>query len=68
MTDTVIDRATEDARQANGDLSIRDDNEDSELDLASNLSSSTELEADIKHEEEEIVRRSKRSNKTQSNY
>ena len=36
----------------------------SELDLASNLSSSTELEADIKHEEEKPIRRSKRLTKT----
>ena len=33
--------------------------ENSELDLACNLSSSTELEADIRHEEEKIVRLSK---------
>ena len=38
--------------------------ENSELDLVSNLSSSTELEADIKHEEEKTVRRSKRLTKT----
>ena len=38
--------------------------ENSELDLASNLSSSTELEADIKHEEEKTIRRSKRLTKT----
>ena len=38
--------------------------ENSELYLASNLSSSTELEADIKHEEEKTVRRSKRLTKT----
>ena len=67
MTDTEIDRAIEDARQANDELFIKDNNgkvfknltsflkmgeennfENSELDLASNLSSSTELEADIK--------------------
>ena len=71
MTDTEIDRAIEDARQANDEIFIRDDNgkvfknltsfietgeennfENYELDLASNLSSRTELEADIKHEEE----------------
>ena len=38
--------------------------ENSELDLASNLSSSTELEADIKHDEEKTIRRSKRLTKT----
>ena len=38
--------------------------ENSELNLASNLSCSTELEADIQHEEEKIVRRSKRLTKT----
>ena len=83
MTDTEIDRAIEDARQANDELFIRDDNckvfqnltsfpktgeennfENSEIDLASNLSSSTELEADIKHEEEKTIRRSKRLTKT----
>ena len=40
----------------------------SELDLASNLSSSNDLEADIKHEEEKTVRRSKRLTKTKPNY
>ena len=83
MTDTKINRAIEDARQANDELFIRDDNgkvfknltsfpktgeennfENSELDLISNLSSSTELKADIKHEEEKTVRRSKRLTKT----
>ena len=78
-----VDRAFEDARQANEELFIRDDNgkvfknlisfpntgeennfENSELDLVSNLSSSTELEADIKHEEEKTVRRSKRLTRT----
>ena len=38
--------------------------ENSELDLVSNLISSTELEADIEHEEEKTVRRSKRLTKT----
>ena len=38
--------------------------ENSELDLASNLSSSTELEADNEHEEEKIIRRSKRLTET----
>ena len=40
--------------------------ENSELDLVSNLISSTELEADIEHEEEKTVRRSKRLTKTNS--
>ena len=81
MTDTEIDRAIEDSRQANDELFIRDENgkvfknltsfpktveennfENSELDSASNLSSSTELK-DIKHEEEKTVRRSKRLTK-----
>ena len=71
MTDTEIDRAIEDARQAKEELFIRDDNgkvfknltlfpntaeennvENSELGLFSNLSSSTELEADCKQKEE----------------
>ena len=58
MTDTEIDRAIDDVRQANEELFIQDltpfantgeenDFETYELDLASNLSSSTEL-ADIK--------------------
>ena len=83
MTHTEINRAIEDARHANDELFIRDDNgkvfknltsfpktgeennfENSELDLISNLSSSTELEADIKHEEENTIRRSKRLTKT----
>ena len=83
MTDTEIDRAIEDARQANDEIFIKDDNgkvfknltsvpktgeennfENSELDLTSNLSSSSELEADIKHEEEKTVRKSKRLTKT----
>ena len=67
MTYTEIDRTVSDAKQANEELFIRDENgkvfnnqtsllntgeENSfELDLASNLSSSTELEADVKHEE-----------------
>ena len=68
MTDTEIDRDIGDAGQANEELFIRDENgkvfnnhtsllnteEDNsfELDLASNLSSSTELETDVEHEEE----------------
>ena len=83
MTDTEIERAIEDARQANDELCIRDDNgkvfkkstsfpktgeennfENSDLDLTSNLSSSTEIEADNKHEDETTVRRSKRLTKT----
>ena len=83
MTETEIDRAIEDARQANDKLFIRDDNgkvfknltffpktgeennfENSELDLASNLSSSTEIGAGIKHEKDKTVRRSKTLTKT----
>ena len=83
MTDTDIDHAIEDARQANDELFIRDDNgivfknltsfpnageennfENSELDLASNLSSGTELEADLTHEEEKTRCISKRLTKT----
>ena len=74
MTDTEIHRAIEDAREANEELFIRDDNgkvfknltsfpntgeennfENSELDLVSNLNSSTELEADIKHGEKQYA-------------
>ena len=83
MTDTEIHRAIENARQANDELFIRDDNgkvfenltsfpktgeennfENSELDVASNLSSSTKLEADNKHGEEKTIRRSKSLTKT----
>ena len=67
MTDTEINRAINDAKQANEELFIRDKNgkvlnnnntfpntgeENSfDLDFANNLSSSTELETDVKHEE-----------------
>ena len=86
MTDTEVDRAIEDARQANEERFIRADNGrefenltsfsntgeennfgNSELDLVSNLSSGTELQADIKHEEQKPVRRSKKL-KNHSNY
>ena len=78
MTDTEVDRAIEDAKSADQEVFIRDENgkvstddkphpstfednlENSELDLASNLSSSTEIET----EEEEPIRRSKRLTKT----
>ena len=78
MTDTEVDRAIEDAKIADQEVFIRDDNskvftdnetqprpfeeilENSELDLASNLSSSTEIEI----EENEPIRRSKRLTKT----
>ena len=76
MTDTEIDRAIEDANSAEQEIFIRDENgkvltdnntkllaenlENSELELASNLSSSTEIET----EEKEPVRRSKRLTKT----
>ena len=78
MTDTEVDRPIEDAKIAEQEVFIRDDNgkvftdnktqsrpfgvilENSELDLASNLSSSTE----IKTEENERIRRSKRLTKT----
>ena len=81
MTDTEINCAINDTKQANEELLIRDENgkvfnnnetfpntgeENSfDLDFANNLSSSTELETDVKHEEEEKnVRRSKRLTKT----
>ena len=78
MTDTEVGRAIEDAKQADQDLLIRDENgkvltdnktnpytqkenfENSDLELASNLSSSTEIDT----EEKEPVRRSKRLTKT----
>ena len=71
MTDTEVDRAIEDAKSADQEVFIRDDNGkvftdnktqlrpfeeilgNSELDLASNLSSSTEIEI----EENEPIRR-----------
>ena len=76
MTDREINRAIEDAYSAEQEIFIRDENgkvltgnstkllaenlENSELELASNLSSSTEIET----EEKEPVRRSKRLTKT----
>ena len=78
MTDTKVDRAIEDAKSADQEVFVRDENrkvftddkphpstfednlENSELDLASNLSSSTEIET----EEKEPLRRSKRLTKT----
>ena len=79
MTDTEINRAISDAKQANEELFIRDENgqafnnknifpnegEENSLDIdfANNLSSSTELETDVKREEKK-VRRSKRLPKT----
>ena len=80
MTDTEINRAINDAKQANEELFIRDENgkvfnnnnifsntgeENSfDLDFANNLSSSTGLETDVKQEEEKIARISKRLTKT----
>ena len=79
-TDTEIDRAIEDAKNADQEVFIRDENgkvftdnkpnpnkfednlENSELDLASNLSSSTEIETEEK--EPLSIRRSKRLTKT----
>ena len=78
MTDTEVDRAIEDAKSADQDIFIRDENckvftdnkphpstfedilENSDLELASNTSSSTEIET----EEKEPIRRSKRLTKT----
>ena len=78
MTDTEVDRAIEDAKSADQEVFIRDENgkaftdnkphpstfednlESSDLDLASNLSSSTGIE----NEEKEPIRRSKRLTKT----
>ena len=80
MTDTEINRAINDAKQANEELFIRDENgkvfnnnntfpntgeeKSFDLDFANNPSSSSELETDVKHEDETIVRRSKRLTKT----
>ena len=78
MTETEIHQAIQDAKTAEQGLFIRDENckvpinsntnlednlETSDLELASNLSSSTEIEADIISEEEKSVRRSKRLTK-----
>ena len=78
MTDTEVDRAIEDAKSAEQEFFIRDENgevfsdnkphpstvednlENFDLDLASNLSSSTEIET----EEKEPIRRSKSLTKT----
>ena len=78
MTDTEVDRAIEDAKNADQEVFIRDENgkvftankpnpstfednlENSELDIPSNLSSSTEIET----EEKEPIRKSKRLKKT----
>ena len=73
MTDTEINRAISDAKQANEELFIRDENgkafnndntfpnerEENSLDLdfANNLSSSTELETDVKREEKKYADR-----------
>ena len=78
MTDTKIDRAISDDKQANEELFIRDENgkvfnyetsllntgeENSfELDLPSNLSSNTESEADVKHEEKNNTQIEKTNN------
>ena len=82
MSDTGIDRAIEDAKCADQEFFVRDENgkvfpdnttnpkalednlEYSELDLARNLSSSTEIETDQKNEEWKSIRRSKRLTKT----
>ena len=78
MTDTEVDRAINDAKHADQERLIRDENgkaftdnntnpntlednfENSDLDLASNLSSSTEIDT----EEKEPIRRSKKLTKT----
>ena len=78
MTDTEVDRTIDNAKNADQEVFIRDENgkvfidnkprlstfednlENSELDLASNLSSSTENET----EEKEPISRSKRLTKT----
>ena len=66
MTDTEVNRAIEDTKQANQELLIRDENgkvltdktnsytqkenfETSDLELASNLSSSTEIDTEEKN-------------------
>ena len=78
MTDTEVDRVKEDAKRADQEFFIRDENgkvftnnntnsntlednmENSDLDLAKNLSSSAEIDT----EEKEPIRRSKRLTKT----
>ena len=82
MIETEIHQAIQDAKGADQDLFIRDENgkvftdpninpkttednlETSELELASNLSSSPEIETDIKAEEEKTICRSRRLTKT----
>ena len=79
MTETEIRQAFQDVKTVEQELFIKDENgkvpinsntnpkdnlEISDLELASNLSSSTEIEADIITEEEKSVRRSKRLTKT----
>ena len=79
ITDTEINRAINDAKQANEELFIRDENgkvfnnnktfpntgeENSfDLDFANNLSSSTGLETDVKHEEEKKSTQIEKTNK-----
>ena len=73
MTDTEINRAISDAKQANVELFIRDENDKAfdndkpfpnkgeenslDLDFANNLSSNTELETDVKREEKKYTDR-----------
>ena len=79
MTDTEIHQAIRDTRNADQELLLKDENgkvpvnyntnlednpELSDLELASNLSSSTEIEAEIITEEKRNLRRSKRLTKT----
>ena len=78
MTDTELRRAIQDTKNTDQELLIRDENgkvpansntnlednlETTELELASNLYSSTEIETDIIAEEEKYIHRSKRLTK-----
>ena len=75
ITDTKVHRAIEDADSADEEFFIRDEKvltynvleednlENSEIERASNLSSSTGIETDLRNEEEKTVRRSKRLTK-----
>ena len=75
MSDSDIEQIISDTQQSGQDLHIKDTSGkvtyntfekriESDLELASNLSSSTEIEKEIEHIEEANIRRSKRLTKT----
>ena len=75
MSESDIEQIIEDTQESGQELHIRDHNgkvtydtfdkiEESDLELASNLSSSTEIEKDLEKTEENNLRRSKRLTKT----